>query len=268
MALDDGGMNDSTRTSTARADQLIQEEVTDLLGLSFEEARTHLTKLAPKERLEWALEKFQRRFVLTTSFGVQSSVLLHMLHCLKGGDKVPVIWVDTGYLPKETYLYADLLSKRFDLDIKPVQSEISPARMEALYGLLWETDSVEDLEKYHLIRKVKPLENALNTYKSLCWASGVRGSQTDHRKSMTPLDLVRGRCSLRPLLNWSTKDVFYYMQEHDLPQHPLFEKGYSTVGDWHSSSPDTGEASGRKTRFGGLKQECGIHMPGVMGEGI
>ena len=85
---------------------------------------------------------------------------------------------------------------------------------------------------------------------------------------MAFLDLIRDRLSLRPLLDWTPKQVFYYMQEHQLPQHPLFEKGYSTVGDLHSSAPDGGEASGRETRFGGLKQECGLHLPGVLGEGI
>jgi phosphoadenosine phosphosulfate reductase len=85
---------------------------------------------------------------------------------------------------------------------------------------------------------------------------------------MQPLERVRGRWALRPLLDWSSRDVFYYMQEHELPQHPLFAQGYSTVGDWHSSGPDDGSSSGRATRFGGLKQECGIHMPGLAGEGI
>ena len=90
---------------------------------------------------------------------------------------------------------------------------------------------------------------------------------------MTALDPIRERWSLRPLLEWSQRDVYYYMQSNNLPQHPLFELGYSTVGDWHSSGPDVGDLSGRDTRFGGLKQECGIHVPqeaneGLMGEGI
>jgi phosphoadenosine phosphosulfate reductase len=85
---------------------------------------------------------------------------------------------------------------------------------------------------------------------------------------MHPIDPVRSAWSLRPLLTWTSRDIFYYMQEHDLPQHPLFDKGYSTVGDWHSSAPDDGTTSGRATRFGGLKQECGIHLPGLLGEGI
>ena len=90
---------------------------------------------------------------------------------------------------------------------------------------------------------------------------------------MTALDPIRERWSLRPMLEWTQRDVYYYMQSNNLPQHPLFEQGYSTVGDWHSSGPDVGDLSGRDTRFGGLKQECGIHVPqeaneGLMGEGI
>jgi phosphoadenosine phosphosulfate reductase len=216
------------------------------------------------ERLEWGLETFEDGFALTTSFGIQSAVLLHMVSRLS--KMVPVIWVDTGYLPPETYQYADRLCHSLPIDLRVVQSELSPARMEALHGRLWETGEVADMKLYHQIRKVEPLDRALGDLGVRCWASGVRGSQTDHRSAMRPLEAVRARWSLRPLLAWSRRDVFYYLEEHGLPQHPLFEQGYSTVGDWHSSRPDDG--SGRATRFGGLKQECGIHLPGVMGEGI
>ena len=74
------------------------------------------------------------------------------------------------------------------------------------------------------------------------------------------LDIIRQRLSLRPLLNWTNKDIFYYMKENNLPAHPLFSKGYSTVGDWHSSTPDGIQTKGRGTRFRGIKQECGIHI--------
>jgi phosphoadenosine phosphosulfate reductase len=217
-----------------------------------------------EERLDWGLDTFGEGFALTTSFGIQSAVLLHMVSRLSA--QVPVIWVDTGYLPPETYQYAAALCHSLSISLRVVQAEMSPARMEALHGRLWETGEVSDMQLYHQIRKVEPLDRALHDLGVRCWASGVRGSQTDHRSAMRPLEAIRKRWSLRPLLSWSRRDVFYYMEQHGLPQHPLFEQGYSTVGDWHSSRPDDG--SGRETRFGGLKQECGIHLPGVMGEGI
>jgi phosphoadenosine phosphosulfate reductase len=234
--------------------------------LDLEAARAALLPLPAQQRLVWAQDHFGDGFALTTSFGIQAAVLLHMVSVLPQGERIPVLWVDTGYLPPETYHYAETLCRRLRLNLQVVQAEMSPARMEALHGRLWETGKVEDLEHYHRIRKVEPLDRALARLGVRCWASGVRGSQTDHRRGMQPLDSVRGRWSLRPLLSWSNREVFYYMQEHDLPQHPLFEQGYSTVGDWHSSAPDDG--SGRGSRFGGLKQECGLHLPGLMGEGI
>ncbi len=230
--------------------------------------RSHLESLDARERLLWAYETFGSGFALTTSFGIQSSVLLHLVSGLEQGNQVPVIWVDTGYLPPETYRYAEDLCKRFDLNLHIAQSSLSAARMEALYGRLWETGDMDDMDLYLKLRKVEPLEQAMHRLQVRCWASGVRRGQTDHRRSMTPLDSIRGRSSLRPLLEWTSRDVFYYMQENNLPQHPLFEKGYSTVGDWHSSGPDGFEVEGRDTRFAGLKQECGIHLPGVIGDGM
>ncbi len=230
------------------------------LKTSLIEAREKLAKLSPEKKLEWAFEKFNQNFAITTSFGIQSSVLLNMVQQLNHKNQIKVIWVDTGYLPPETYQYAETLSEKLNLKVTVIQSSISPARMEALYGKLWQNNSLKDMETYHQIRKVKPLEEAFKKYEIHCWASGVRSNQTDNRSSMNRLDLIRERFSLRPILEWSQKDIFYYMQKHDLPQHPLFHKGYSTIGDWHSSAPDSNGELGRKTRFGGLKEECGIHI--------
>lgn len=230
-------------------------------------ARSALEPLDAEARLRWAWQTFGDGLALTTSFGIQSAVLLHMVNRLSEGlpgASIPVIWVDTGYLPAETYRYAEQLQGLLNLHLHVVQAELSPARMEALHGRLWETGRVEDLELYNRLRKVEPLDRALRDLGVCCWASGVRGSQTDHRRAMQVLDTVRGRWTLRPLLSWTSRDVYYYMRDHNLPHHPLFEQGYSTVGDWHTSAPDGGEVSGRSTRFGGLQQECGIHI----GEGI
>ena len=219
-----------------------------------------LLDMTAQEILIWGYEKFGNQFAITTSFGIQSSVLLNILTQSGLQKKIKIFWIDTGYLPQETYHYAQKLINDLSLEIEVLQSELSPARMEALYGKLWETNKASDLDKYHELRKIKPLENALEKYNIQCWASGIRSSQTEDRNKMNFLDLIRQRLSLRPLLNWTNKDIFYYMEENNLPAHPLFSKGYSTVGDWHSSSQDGIDIKGRSTRFGGIKQECGIHI--------
>ena len=231
-----------------------------LLLKSIATTNKDLEQLSAQDQLAWGFEQFDEQFVLTTSFGIQSAVLLHMTMLLKSKNKPKVIWIDTGYLPKETYTYAKELSNLFELNLVVAQSPISPARMEALYGRLWETGVKTDLEKYHKIRKVDPLEKTLSDLNVHCWASGVRKGQTKNRQSMSHIDSIRNRLTLRPLLDWTKKDIFYYMEKNNLPQHPLFEKGYSTVGDWHSSKAENSHSQGRSTRFGGLSEECGIHL--------
>ena len=227
---------------------------------NLENFNEELINLSSLEMLEWALQRFENNLAFTTSFGIQSSVLLHLIQSSSLKNEVKIFWIDTGYLPKETYLYANTLINKLSLNITILQSEISPAHMEAIYGKLWESNRVEDINKYHQIRKVDPLDNALKKYSINCWGSGVRAQQTTNRGKMKFIELIRDTLSVRPLLGWSQKDIFYYMKEKNLPQHPLFMQGYSTVGDWHSSSAESSNAKGRSTRFGGVKQECGLHV--------
>ena len=227
---------------------------------NLEKFNEELINLSSLEMLEWALQRFENNLAFTTSFGIQSSVLLHLIQSSSLKNEVKIFWIDTGYLPKETYLYANTLINKLSLNITILQSEISPAHMEAMYGKLWESNRVEDINKYHQIRKVDPLDNALKKYSINCWGSGVRAQQTTNRGKMKFIELIRDTLSIRPLLGWSQKDIFYYMKEKNLPQHPLFMQGYSTVGDWHSSSAESSNTKGRSTRFGGIKQECGLHV--------
>ena len=227
---------------------------------NLEKFNEELINLSSLEMLEWALQKFENNLAFTTSFGIQSSVLLHLIQSSSLKNKVKIFWIDTGYLPKETYIYADMLINKLSLEIDIIQSKISPAHMEAIYGRLWESNNEEDINKYHQIRKVDPLEDALKKYSITCWVSGVRSQQTDNRSKMKFIETIRDRLSLRPILSWNQKEIFYYMEENSLPQHPLFKQGYSSVGDWHSSSAETANKKGRATRFGGIKQECGLHI--------
>ena len=159
--------------------------------------RAQLEPLEPQQCLQWALDRYGAGFAMTTSFGIQSSVMLHMLSRLPGGEAVPVIWVDTGYLPPETYRYAQTLSERLGTRLVVAQSSVSPARMEALHGRLWETGREEDMDLYLRLRKVDPLEEALDQGQVRCWA-GVRRGQTDLRNTMTVLDPSETACRCAP----------------------------------------------------------------------
>ncbi|MEO1395455.1 MAG: phosphoadenylyl-sulfate reductase [Cyanobacteria bacterium J06634_5] len=212
------------------------------------------------ELIEWGHQTFGKGLVMSTSFGIQSAVMLGLVTSVV--PDVPVIWIDTGYLPAETYRFADELIQRLSLNLKVYQSPLSPARMEALQGRLWEEGTVEALNRYDAIRKVEPMQRALKELGATAWLTGLRSKQTEHRKTLGRVGLQNGLHKLLPILHWTSRDVYMYLKENNLPYHPFFKEGYVSVGDWHSSRPlVSDDDNGRATRFQGLKQECGMHIP-------
>ncbi|MBV5260789.1 phosphoadenosine phosphosulfate reductase [Synechococcus moorigangaii CMS01] len=224
-----------------------------------------LSEAKAVEVVQWASQTFPEGLIMSTSFGIQSAVMLHLVTQVI--PDIPVVWIDTGYLPEATYRFAEELGDRLNLNLKVYQSPLSPARMEALYGKLWEQDDVEALNRYDYIRKVEPMQRALQELNAKAWLAGLRKGQTDHRKTLGYVAKQGKHYKIHPILTWTSKDVYEYLMAHDLPYHPYFDKGYVTVGDWHSSRPlMAGDESERDTRFRGLKQECGLHLPSTSEE--
>jgi len=219
--------------------------------------------LAARRHAETLIEEAARRhghgLVMSSSFGIHAAALLHL--ATRVVRKIPVVWVDTGYLPAETYRYAETLRERLDPSQHVYSAELSPARMEALYGRLWEANTPEALDRYHTIRKVVPMQRALDALDASGWLAGLRSDQTEHRGALRPIEEQWGREKFLPLLHWSTLEVERYLDEYDLPRHPLQSDGFATVGDWHTSRPlEAGDELARDSRFLGLKQECGLHL--------
>ncbi|MBE9070466.1 phosphoadenylyl-sulfate reductase [Leptolyngbya cf. ectocarpi LEGE 11479] len=233
--------------------------------LDLEALNKTLSEMDASELVSWGAETFGNSLVMSTSFGIQSAVMLHLV--TQALPNIPVIWIDTGYLPAETYRFADELTQRLNLNLKVYQSAMSPARMEALHGRLWDQDNVEALNRYNYIRKVEPMQRALTELGAKAWLAGLRANQTSHRQTLGRIAKQNDIYKLHPILSWHSRDVYQYLKAHDLPYHPLFEQGYVTVGDWHSSRPLTADDDNeRDTRFKGMKQECGLHLPQTKGE--
>ena len=208
--------------------------------------------------IECAARRHGDRLVLSTSFGIHSAAMLHL--AIRVSPEIPVFWVDTGYLPPETYRFAEELTNRLNLNLHVVSAELSPARMEALYGKLWETRDVNALDHYDRLRKVEPMRRALEEQGATGWLAGLRADQTEYRRTLEVVGEQWGRTKYLPILDWSTQELDGYLSTHQLPHHPLFFEGYSTVGDWHTSRPVGDlDSDDRDTRFLGLKQECGLH---------
>ncbi|MEB3210384.1 MAG: phosphoadenosine phosphosulfate reductase [Leptolyngbyaceae bacterium] len=238
---------------------------TDNLDLDLKALNHQLASFHTDEIVRWAHSTFGEGLVMSTSFGIQSAVMLHLVTQIH--PTIPVIWVDTGYLPAKTYTFAEKLSARLKLNLQVYQSPISPARMEAIYGRLWAQKDVDSLNLYDQIRKVEPMQRALSELGSTAWLAGLRADQTSHRKTLDFIGKQGDIYKVLPILNWHSRDIYYYLQKHDLPYHPLFDEGYVSVGDWHSSRPVTADDENeRDTRFHGMKQECGLHLPQTPGE--
>jgi phosphoadenosine phosphosulfate reductase len=234
--------------------------VTETSKLDLEAVNQQLANTEGIELVKWGLNTFGDRIIVSTSFGIQAAVMLHLV--TQVAPNIPIIWVDTGYLPAETYRFAEELTKRLQLNLKIYQSPLSPARMEALHGKLWEKNDVEAFNLYDYIRKVEPMQRALKELNVTAWLAGLRSDQTQHRKTLRKVDRQEDIYKIHPILNWNARDIYNYLTTYDLPYHPFFDLGYVTVGDWHSSRPLTADDTDeRDTRFNGLKQECGIHLP-------
>lgn len=229
-------------------------------SLALTEINRDLSDATATEVIQWAAHTLGEGLVLSTSFGIQAAVMLHLVTQVV--PAIPVIWIDTGYLPAETYRFADELTQRLNLNLKVYQSPLSPARMEALHGKLWDQKNLESLTRYDQIRKVEPMQRALAELKATGWLAGLRRDQTQHRTTLETVARQGQRLKIHPILHWHSRDIYQYLTTHDLPYHPYFDKGYVTVGDWHSSRPLTAnDDNERDTRFHGIKQECGLHLP-------
>ena len=210
-----------------------------------------------EQRVEWALANGQEGHALSSSFGAQSAVALHLLTRQK--PDIPVILVDTGYLFPETYRFADQLVERLKLNLKVVRPLVSRAWMEARHGRLWE-QGVVGIDHYNNLRKVEPMRRALDEFGVRTWFTGLRRSQAASRRNTPIMELRNGRYKVSPLADWTDRDVWVYLKKHGLPYHPLWDEGYVSIGDFHTTSRWEPGMREEDTRFFGLKRECGIHV--------
>ena len=215
-----------------------------------------LAPLRAGERLRLLYEQLGDRLVASTSFGLQAAVMLRLIH--EHAPKIPVVFIDTGFLFPETYQYAETLTSMFDLDLRTYQPTVSASRMQAIWGNLWE-DGKDGADRYGLITKIEPMNRALRETGADVWLSGLRRSQSQTRVDRPFVEQQKRTVKAYPILDWADAQVDLYFHQNGLPRHPLAEKGYVTMGDWHSRRPvENGDAEA--TRFNGEKYECGLHL--------
>ena len=152
----------------------------------------------------------------------------------------------------------EVLSERLKLNLKVYRAATSAPWQEARYGKLWE-QGVAGLERYNRINKVEPMQRALDELHVGTWFAGLRRGQSSTRSDTPFLEWRKGRAKVHPIADWSDRDVHAYLSRHRLPYHPLWLRGYVSIGDTHSTVPLGSGMRAEDTRFGGVKRECGLH---------
>lgn len=215
---------------------------TDLKALN-----SSLTASLVDARLAYILNKFQKKALVTTSFGTSSALLLHFLSRVRPG--FPVHFIDTGYLFDETIAYKEELERLLDLNIITHKPAVK-AHEATLVSRLWETDP----DACCNVNKVTPLETVKKNHE--VWISGLLGYQNGYRSG---LDILQQRTDIYrfyPLIDWSEAQVIDYFEYFALPRHPLEKMGFDSLGCTHC----TVQGKGRTGRWSGTgKTECGLH---------
>jgi phosphoadenosine phosphosulfate reductase len=223
-----------------------------------------MSVLTPDEKIQAAealireeLARTSEDLCVTNSFQAEDMVVLHMVR--QTIPDVPVIFLDTGYHFADVYTYRDRMAAAWRMNLINLLPELTVPQQEAQFGILNQTDPGRCCN----LRKVKPLFGALAGYK--LWFTGLRREQAKSRASLQPIEdfalpndnTIR---KISPLADWSAKDVWHYARQHEIPLLPLYDLGYSSIGCEPCTSLPLDPNDPRSGRWGGQKQECGIHL--------
>lgn len=207
--------------------------------------------------LRWAFATFQEHVEIASGFGVEGVVLIDIAARLR--PHLKVFTLDTDFLFPETYALMERIEKRYGISVERVRSTLSPAEQERHHGpALWA--QIPDL--CCNLRKVEPLRHKLSQLSA--WVTSIRRDQTSFRAQARKVEwdekflLVK----INPLADWSSKQVWRYVHEHNVPYNPLHDQGYPSIGCTHctrSVLPGEDPRAGRWSGFN--KTECGLHGP-------
>ena len=200
--------------------------------------------------------EFSERIALTSSFGSEAAVLLHLVAAVE--PATPVVFLNTGKLFGETLRYRQALVERLGLrDVRNVEPD--PERIAGLDadGILWYGNP----DICCRIRKVEPLEQALQDFEA--WITGRKGFHSGERSVLPVVEPTEdGRFKINPLVGWSKAQIDAYFAEHDLPRHPLEADGFLSIGCMPCTDRVAPGEDMRAGRWRGTgKTECGIHTP-------
>ena len=201
------------------------------------------------QRIELAFQTYGNGLFTLTSAGVDSALLIDLVS--RSGHSIDLLHINTGFLTPETIPFRDSLVEKYGLrlhEFGPSEEEVrTMSEMQ-----LWQTDP----EEYSRVTKLEPLTRAIQTLGVTALLSGIRRDQTSNRAEIGVIDTGNdGETRIHPVIDWDQAAIDDYFSVNGLPRHPLYEQGYGSVGDAHTTFKG-------KNREGRVIDECGIHVVG------
>ncbi len=211
---------------------------------------------SPQRTLSWAFETYGCGVAISSAFGAEGMVLIDMAAHTK--KKFRLFTIDTEFLFPETYSLMDRIEEKYGITIEKVYSLLSPEEQDRTHGpALWG----QNPDLCCNLRKVEPLRRKLNELDA--WITSIRRDQTSVRSSARRVewDAKFGLVKINPMVDWTSKQVWRYIHDHDVPYNELHDQDYPSIGCTHCTravKPGEDPRAGRWPGF--AKKECGLHI--------
>ena len=210
----------------------------------------------PRHVLAWAFDTFGKGVAISSAFGAEGMVLIDMASRVRKDFRL--FTIDTEFLFPETYSLMDRIEERYGITIEKVYSVQSPEEQEGTQGAaLW----ARDPDLCCNLRKVEPLRRKLGELNA--WITSIRRDQTSVRSGARRVewDAKFGLAKINPIVDWTSKQVWRYIHDHDVPYNALHDQDYPSIGCTHCTravKPGEDPRAGRWPGF--AKTECGLHI--------
>ncbi len=221
-------------------------------------ANRDLHTATPQEILRWSVKIFHPRLLMATAFGAEGCCIIHMLADIE--PTVTMINLETGYQFSETLDLRERIRHRYGIAVEFIRPEVSVEDYEKEHG--GPLHGIRPDQCCH-DRKILPLRKTLARYQPRAWISAIRKDQTTDRAvaGVVQWDAKFNLVKVNPLLNWTKKEVWKFIVDHDVPYNPLHDRGYPSIGCWPCTRAVGEGEDDRAGRWAGkVKKECGLHV--------
>lgn len=211
---------------------------------------------SPQHVLSWAFQTFGRNVAISSAFGAEGMVLIDMASRINRDFRL--FTIDTEFLFPETYSLMDRIEEKYGIAIERVYSALAPEDQQRVHGeALW----ARNPDLCCNLRKVEPLRRKLGELSA--WITSIRRDQTSVRSSAKRVewDAKFGLVKVNPMVDWTAKQVWRYIHDHDVPYNALHDQNFPSIGCTHCTRAVRPGEDPRAGRWPGFnKTECGLHI--------